>query len=150
LAEGRLLFDRSGLGMHYKTLARDVVAGSLEPMTEQQILSRRFLLTELLDDLADSESDLLQARWLMCSGLRFVVDTAFLWHRRWTPKDKWALEETEALDRGLASNVKVFLGAEGSEQVDVFEAMVKDVLGWMGGELREPWSRLPEAVSEMQ
>jgi hypothetical protein len=151
LADGQLLFDRSGLGAHYRALAAEVVAAGLEPMTEGQILSRRFLLTELLDDLVDCRGDPVQARWLMTTGLNFVVETAFLWNRRWTPKGKWALVEIEALDGRLASAVGGYLNAkELQQQLTTFETMVAYVLAQIGGELREPWSRTPEAVPDVE
>jgi len=40
----------------------------------------------MLDDVADCAADADQARWLMMTGLDYVVETAFLWRRCWTPK----------------------------------------------------------------
>jgi len=151
LADGRLLFDRSGLGARYRSLAQDVVANGLEPMTPQQIHSRRFLLTELLDDVADCADDPALALWLMATGLSFLVETAFLWHRQWTPKGKRALTEIKDLDPGLAQRCDDFLTAtDREEQRAAFEAMVACVLAPLGGELREPWARPPESVLQTE
>lgn len=151
LADGRLLFDRSGLGVRYRSLAQDVVARGLEPMTPQQIHSRRFLLTELLDDVADCADDPALALWLMATGLSLLVDTAFLWHRQWTPKGKRALTEIKALDPVLAQQCDDFLMATGYEaQRAAFEAMVARVLAPLGGELRESWTRPPQQVPQTQ
>ncbi len=147
LAGGRLLFDRSGLGARYQALARQVVDRGLEPLTGRQVLSRRFLITELLDDLADCDNDTGQARWLMMTGLDYVVETAFLWRRRWTPKGKRALAEIQALDPELAGLCRAFLRAAGlPDQLAAFTALAACVLAPLGGELREPWARPPEAV----
>jgi hypothetical protein len=151
LADGRLLFDRSGLGAHYRSLAQDVVAKGLEPMTPQQIHSRRFLLTELLDDVADCVDDPAVGLWLMATGLSFVVETAFLWHRQWTPKGKRALIAIQELDPGLAQQCHDFLmAADHASQRAAFEAMVARVLTPLGGELRESWTRPPEQVPQME
>ncbi len=147
LADGQLLFDRNDLGARYQALAQEVVTQGLEPITRPQIRSRRFLLTELLDDLADCADDPSQARWLMDTSLAFVVETAFLWHRQWTPKSKRAMAEIEALDPALAGLCHGFLAATDlSGQRAVFEKLVAHVLGPLGGELREPWTRPPEPV----
>jgi hypothetical protein len=151
LADGRLLFDRSGLGAHYRSLAQDVVAKGLEPMTPQQIHSRRFLLTELLDDVADCADDPAVALWLMATGLSFVVETAFLWHRQWTPKGKRALVAIQELDTVLAQQCRDFLmAADPGSQRAAFEAMVARVLAPLGGELRESWTRPPEQVPQIE
>lgn len=148
MADGQLLFDRTDLGAHYRALAQAVVARGLEPMTEPQIRSRRFLLTELLDDVADCCDDPAQARWLMAGGLSYAVETAFLWHRRWTPKGKRALPEIEALDPVLAGLCRDFLVADGlPAQLAIFESLVAYLLAPLGGEMREPWTRPPEHVA---
>jgi hypothetical protein len=148
LAEGQLLWDRSGLGAHYQARAAEVVARGLEPMSEPQIRSRRFLLTELVDDAADCAGEPAQQRWLMMTGLSFAVETAFLWQRRWTPKGKRAIEEIEALDPELARLCTDLLKpSDVDTQRTVFEAMVRYVLAPLGGELRGPWARLPEPVA---
>jgi hypothetical protein len=148
LADGQLLFDRSGLGTHYQALAQDVVCKGLSPMSTPEIRSRRFLLTELLDDVSDCTADPAQARWLMDTGLAFVVETAFLWHARWTPKGKRALAEIEALDPMLSSLCLEFLEAtDCSAQQAAFGVLVAHVLAPLGGELREPWTRPPQKVS---
>lgn len=156
LATGWLLFDRSGLGGRYQELAQEVVERGLEAMTPPQVHSRRFLLTELLDDVADCSTDAAQARWLMAGGLAYAVETAFLWHRRWTPKGKRALAEIEALpalgnpgDPTLADLCRRLLAAtELAEQQASFAALVDHVLAPLGGEMREPWTRPPEPVPE--
>ena len=148
LAAGRLLFDRGGLGAHYQDLARQVVERGLEPLTDRQILSRRFTITEILDDVVDCAADADQARWLMMTGLDYVVETAFLWRRCWTPKGKRALAKVRALDPELAGHCQAFLGAVNlSEQLAGFRALAAHVLAPLGGELREPWARPPEAVA---
>jgi len=147
LASGQLLLDRSGLGDQYQRLAQEVIDRGLEPMTQPLIRSRRFLLTELLDDLADCRNDPAQARWLMADGLPYAVETAFLWHQRWTPKGKRALAEIEALDPALAGLCRELLVAtELAVQRATFEALVVHVLAPLGGEMREPWTRAPEPV----
>jgi hypothetical protein len=147
LVDGQLLFDRHGLGAHYHALARAVVDQGLEPMTRPQVHSRRFLLTELLDDVDDCLAAPAQAHWLMATGLAFVVETAFLWHRRWTPKGKRALAEIEELDSELAGLSHTYLmAADLPAQRAAFRALVSYVLAPLGGELREPWSRPPELV----
>ena len=148
LAAGRLLFDRGGLGAHYQVLACKVVERGLEPLTDRQILSRRFLITEMLDDVADCAADAEQARWLMMTGLDYVVETAFLWRCRWTPKRKRALAEVRALDPELAGHCQAFLGGgDLPAQLAGFRALAAHVLAPLGGELREPWARPPEAVA---
>ncbi len=102
----------------------------------------------MLDDVADCAADADQARWLMMTGLDYVVETAFLWRRRWTPKGKRALAEVRALDPELAGHCQAFLGAvDLSEQLAGFRALAAHVLAPLGGELREPWARPPEAVA---
>jgi hypothetical protein len=151
MADGRLLFDRSGLGAHYRSLAQDVVAKGLEPMTPQQIHSRRFLLTELLDDVADCTDDPALARFLMATGLSFLVETAFLWHQRWTPKGKRALTEIKNLDPVWAQQCHDFLMAtDFASQWTAFEAMVARALAPLGGELREPWAAPPERLPQAE
>jgi hypothetical protein len=151
LADGRLLFDRSGLGARYRSLAQDVVAQGLEPMTPRQIHSRRFLLTELLDDVADCADDPALALWLMATGLSFLVETAFLWHRQWTPKGKRALTEIQELDPVLAGLCHDFLmETDHGSQRAAFEAMVACVLAPLGGELRESWTRPPDQVPQTE
>ena len=148
LADGQILFDRSGLGTHYQTLAEGVVREGLPPMSTPEIRSRRFLLTELLDDVSDCTAQPEQARWLMDTGLAYAVETAFLWHAQWTPKGKRALAEIEALDPVLAGLCLEFLdAADCSAQQTAFEALVAHVLAPLGGELREPWTRPPQEVS---
>jgi predicted nucleotidyltransferase len=147
LANGQLLLDRGGLGARYRSLAQDTVAAGLEPMSRPQIRSRRFLLTELLADVADCADDPPRARWLMDTGLAFVVETAFLWHQQWTPKGKRALAEIETLDPRLSTLCRDFLSATNpASEWSAFEQLVEHVLAPLGGELREPWTRPPEAV----
>lgn len=148
LAAGQLLFDRIGLGAHYQALAQTVVREGLTPISTPEIRSRRFLLTELLDDVSDCTAHPAQARWLMDTGLAFAVETAFLWHAQWTPKGKRALAEIEALDPVLSSLCLEFLeAADCSAQQAAFEALVAHVLAPLGGELREPWTRPPQQVA---
>lgn len=147
LADGQLLLDRHGLGAHFQSQAQEVIAAGLEPMSRPQIRSRRFLLTELLDDVSDCAEDPPRARWLMDTGLALVIETAFLWHQQWTPKGKHALTEIELLDPKLAVLCQDFLSAsEPPAQYSAFESLVAHVLAPLGGELREPWTRPPEAV----
>jgi hypothetical protein len=147
ISDGQLLFDRHGLGADYQTQARDVVKAGLAPMSTPQIRSRRFRLTELLDDIIDCADDPPQARWLMDTGLATVVETAFLWHQHWTPKGKRALAEIETLDPSLAALCHDFLAeTRFSAQCAAFQSLVTYVLEPLGGELREPWTRAPEAV----
>jgi hypothetical protein len=151
LAEGQLLLDRCGLGARYQSQAREVVAAGLEPMSRPQIQSRRWLLTELLDDVCDCAEDPPGARWLMDTGLALVVETAFLWHQQWTPKGKRALAEIQLLDPKLAVLCRDFLSAgDLPVQLSAFESLVAHVLAPLGGELREPWTRPPEAVPQPQ
>lgn len=147
LAAGRLLFDRHGLGEEYARRARAVIAGGLAPMALPQIRSRRFLLTEALDDVRDCGRDPAQARWLMNAELVFAVETAFLWHQQWTPKAKRALAEIHTLDEELGRLCDRYLTAtELADQQAAFEALVAHVLEPLGGELREEWTRPPELV----
>ncbi|MGD8398288.1 MAG: nucleotidyltransferase domain-containing protein [Anaerolineae bacterium] len=147
LAEGQLLFDRNGLGARYRGQARKVVEKGLAPMSRPQIRSRRFLLTELLDDVVDCAGCPARARWLMHTNLAYVVETAFLWHQQWTPKGKRALAEIGDLDPELADLCDAYLGAVTlREQQAAFEALVARVLVPLGGELRVPWTRPPEPV----
>jgi hypothetical protein len=147
LADGRLLLDRHGLGADYARRARDVIAAGLVPMSQPQIRSRRFLLTEALDDVRDCACNPAQARWLMNAELVFAVETAFLWRQQWTPKAKYALDEIHALDPELGRLCDLYLTAtELHDQQAAFEALVAHVLAPLGGELREAWTRPPEAV----
>ncbi len=147
LAEGRLLLDRRGVGAEYARRARDVIATGLAPMSSSQIHSRRFLLTELLDDVVDCVDRPAQARWLMQTGLALVVETAFLWHQQWTPKGKRALEEIHSLDPRLSALCEAYLDAtEPCEQRAAFETLVAHVLAPLGGDLRVPWTGQPEPV----
>ncbi|MBN1660452.1 MAG: nucleotidyltransferase domain-containing protein [Anaerolineae bacterium] len=147
LADGWLLFDRHGLGAEYMQRARDAIAAGLAPMSQPQIRSRRFLLTEALDDVRDCACNPAQARWLMNIELVFAVETAFLWHQQWTPKAKRALAEIHALDKDLGALCDQYFDAtELCYQQAAFEALVAHVLAPLSGELREEWTRPPEPV----
>lgn len=147
IAEGQLLLDRHGLGAEYAQRAREVIAEGLAPMSRPEIRSRRFLLTELLDDVRDCETYPAQARWLMHANLAFVVETAFLWHQQWTPKSKRAIDQIHALDAQLGALCVAYLDAVAMcDQQAAFEALVAHVLAPLGGELREAWTRPPEPV----
>jgi len=131
LAEGVVVTDTGGLGAAFQAQMRDRLAAGPAPLTRAELDERRFVLTDLLDDLAGA-ADPGERAFVAWRALTEAARLALAAGRRWQGSGKWLLRELRYLDAGLADRVVAALDDPARAY-----AVGREVLDRVGGPLWE-------------
>lgn len=107
-ATGELLLDRSGAGAELVALGRELWAAGPKPLTEWQVATWRYRLTDLAQDLEDVLQDGATARMLAGLLVPRALDAYCELHRVWGDKPKRLIARIRELDPALAEMVLDF------------------------------------------
>lgn len=147
-AEGLVLFEREGAAARVKQHARETLAegpGALGPATVE---SRRYTLTDALDDLADA-ADVVERLAVAGVVLSTAADLLFDHRRAWTGGGKWLPRRLLLADpeQGGALLDGYRRLCEHGEPEDFADAAA-EILALAGGPLREGYARTWRADAE--
>lgn len=135
-AEGRVLLSDGGAAERYADEARAVLAAGPEPPTAEMLDLRRYLLTDLLDDLRGC-ADESELAYLAAGLLTAASELVLLAENRWSGGGKWLPRRLSEVDPHLPRRLVVALRAAVQGNRDLLEAVVLDVLQRAGGPLTE-------------
>ncbi|WP_404952899.1 nucleotidyltransferase domain-containing protein [Streptomyces sp. 147326] len=149
-ADGLVLSERDGAASCIKRRAEDALRegpGALAPATVE---SRRYALTDALDDLADA-TDVVERLAVAGVVLNTAADLLFDHHRAWTGGGKWLPRRLLQADpqRGGALLDGYCRLCENGESEDLADAAA-EILILAGGPLREGYARTWHAAAEPQ
>ncbi|GAA2991168.1 nucleotidyltransferase domain-containing protein [Actinokineospora diospyrosa] len=140
--EGVLLVDSGGAGGRIREEARARLAAGPPPLTEVDIDDRRYMITDLLDDLAGSpdrdEAVFIANRLLTATG-EFVLGL----RRRWQSHGKWLHRRLREADPRLCADLLLgyrLLVHAGDRSG--FTRVVESVLDQAGGRLLTGYRRV--------
>lgn len=140
-AEGIILKDQHNFAQDLREKAIVILEQGPDPLTSQEIDTYRYVITDLLDDFADSKSyeeSLFIAYDLGAKAGEFLL----AYNRKWIGERKWLYRALQNLDRELADHLvdglKRFYQT-GSK--DGLVEIVIRVLDPVGGKLYEGYSR---------
>jgi hypothetical protein len=103
-ADGVILADTDGSGQAVREQALAVLAAGPPPLEAGELDSRRYGLTDLLDDLAGS-SDPGETAIICWNVLREAAELALLLDGCWLGSGKWLLRELRAAEPRLADEL---------------------------------------------
>ncbi|WP_194827532.1 nucleotidyltransferase domain-containing protein [Nocardia sp. XZ_19_231] len=138
IAHSHLLHDADGSGARLRESYANRLALGPDPLTDQELRSARYRITDLLDDLIGSKDP---AERLMIAATLWQVtaDLLLTGNKRWTGGGKWLHRELDTFDRITGTSyAHVLAGAVESVAADVIEPMVDAVteaLDRFGGRL---------------
>jgi predicted nucleotidyltransferase len=140
-AEGLVLSERDGAAARVKQHAQDVLRegpGALAPATVE---SRRYALTDALDDLADA-ADIVERLAVAGVVLSTAADLLFDHRRAWTGGGKWLPRRLTQADPELGGALLDGYRhlCEHGEPEDFADAAA-EILALAGGPLREGYAR---------
>ncbi|MGZ9928611.1 nucleotidyltransferase domain-containing protein [Streptomyces sp. NC-S4] len=149
-AEGLVLFERNGAAAALKRRAEDALRkgpGAQDPATVE---SRRYALTDALDDLADT-SDAVERLAVAGVVLGTAADLLFDHHRAWAGGGKWLPRRLLQADpeHGGALLDGYRRLCESGEPEDLADAAAQ-ILVLVGGPLREGYARTWHSAAERQ
>lgn len=101
-ATGELLLDRSGVGAELAALGRELWAAGPKPLTEWQIATWRYRLTDLAQDLEDVLGEESTARLLAGLLVPRALEAYCELNRVWGDKPKRLVARVRELDSELA------------------------------------------------
>jgi hypothetical protein len=111
-----------------KALARDILNSGPPPLNDEDLLARRYHISELIDDMREprSRQDLVAVAALVYSEL---ADYYFRSHRTWTGSGKAILKRMKSRDPGLARKFadafeSVFTGGQTAGVIALAEEML--------------------------
>jgi hypothetical protein len=108
--------------------ARTLAAGP-DPLSDAELASRRYLLTDLLDDLTHA-ADRGERAVIATIAWITIAEQALAMAAHWTGSGKWLLRELRDLDAELADR-----WLEARDDPDAIAALIRLVLGNHGGPL---------------
>jgi hypothetical protein len=135
-AEGRVLLSDGGAAERYADEALAVLEGGPEPLPADMLDLKRYLLTDLLDDLRGC-ADEVELAYLAAGLVTAASEFVLLAGNRWSAGGKWLPRRLAEIDPGLAGRLVVAQRAALNGNSDLLEAAVLDVLQRAGGPLTE-------------
>jgi hypothetical protein len=138
VGESIVLLDADGRGTELAQRMREEVAAGPRPLSEEELASQRYLVSDLVDDLVGARDD--DERLAITLGLFAAVgDLALTGRRRWTGSGKGLLRELRRLDRDegttLAADLAAATRLAGAGAVDELVRLAGAVLAPHGGRL---------------
>ncbi|WP_157573672.1 nucleotidyltransferase domain-containing protein [Nocardia jejuensis] len=133
-----VLLDADGSGAHFRESYAKQLASGPDPLTDNELRSARYRITDLLDDLIGSE-DPAERLMIATTVWHAAADLLLIGNRLWTGSGKWLHRELAAFDRTagtayaetLANAVASVVSGADEPMVDV----VTEVLDLFGGRL---------------
>ncbi|GAA2484729.1 nucleotidyltransferase domain-containing protein [Streptomyces gobitricini] len=138
---GLVLVDRNGEARHVRRLAEADLREGPPPLAPGAVETRRYGLTDALDDLADT-SDTIERLAVAGLVVNSAADLLCDHHQAWLGSGKWLprrLMEADAR-RGAALLRGHLHSCEAGDPTALFEA-ASEILGLVGGPLREGYRR---------
>jgi hypothetical protein len=139
--EGRILFELDGEATEAKTTAaRDLRQGPA-PLDEASVETKRYHLTDTLDDLTDCRDDI-ERLIVAATGLTLACDLLGNHHGAWIGTGKWLPRRAAAADpRRAAALFDGYQHLARTTDPDPLIIAVTDVLNLTGGAIREGYQR---------
>jgi hypothetical protein len=126
--------DADGSGQRWQAALGERLAAGPDPLPAEDLASERYMITDLLDDLAGA-----------CDPGERTVIAAVLWermerlwlagHRRWTGSGKWLLRELRSADLATADRMLGALHAALAGGTDDLILLADEILAPFGGRL---------------
>ncbi|MEU6589607.1 nucleotidyltransferase domain-containing protein [Streptomyces sp. NPDC046881] len=147
-AEGLVLCERDGAATRIKQHAEDALREGPGALASATVESRRYVLTDALDDLADA-ADVVERLAVANVVLGTAADLLFDHRRAWTGSGKWLprrlLEADPEHGGALLDGYRRL--CENGEPEDFADAAM-GILTLVGGPLREGYARTWRAAAE--
>ncbi|MFC8566199.1 nucleotidyltransferase domain-containing protein [Streptomyces sp. NPDC057245] len=131
-AAGLLLFDTDGLGARLAAHARKLTAAGPPPASAEEIDDRRYVITDLLDDLAGSD-DQSERLFIATELVRRTGELALAVAGTWDGGGKWLGRRLDAAAPGLSARLHHGLQEVLSGRAEPLVTAVDEVLGQAGG-----------------
>ncbi|MFD4352651.1 hypothetical protein ACFWPX_08825 [Nocardia sp. NPDC058518] len=143
IAHSHVLHDVDGSGARLRESYAKRLALGPDPLTDQELRSARYRITDPLDDLIGSK-DPAERLMIATTFWQATADLVLTGNRRWTGSGKWLHRELDAFDRSTGTAyAQVLASAVESVASDVIEPMVGAVakaLDRFGGRLFDGYS----------
>lgn len=140
IGHSHVLLDADGSGARLQESYAKQLASGPDPLTDRELRSARYRLTDLLDDLIGSE-DPAERLMIATTVWHAAADLLLTGNRRWTGSGKWLHRELGAFDRAAgATYANTLANAVGSVASGEIEPTVNagtEVLDLFGGRLFE-------------
>lgn len=138
--EGVIIRD-DGFAATLKKEAQEWYDRGPAPLTEEEILKNRYLITDLLDDLEGTERED-EALWIVNSLFPLAARFVMRFNRHWTGDGKWMFRRLQQLDRERAQKyVKMFEKYYLTRQKEPLIAFLKEWIRPCGGRLFAGYSQ---------
>jgi hypothetical protein len=135
-AEGRILLSVEGAAERYADEAKALLEEGPKPPSAELLELRRYLLTDLLDDLRGC-TDEVELAYLAGGLVTAASELVLLLANRWTGGGKWLPRRLAEVDSDLPGRLVEAQRAAFSGERDLLEGVVLDVLRRAGGPLTE-------------
>lgn len=133
-ADGALLFDTDGVGARIKAHAESLVAAGPPPTPFEEIESRRYALTDLLDDLAGC-TDPGELLFICTEIARHTAELVLAVHNTWNGGGKWLARRLDETAPGLSTRLHNTVRQALEGRTAPLAAAVDEVLDQAGGRL---------------
>ncbi|NUS43837.1 MAG: nucleotidyltransferase domain-containing protein [Mycobacteriaceae bacterium] len=138
IAHSHVLHDADGSGTRLREFYAKQLSMGPDPLTDQELRSARYRITDLLDDLIGSK-DRAERLMIATTLWQATADLVLTGNRRWTGSGKWLHRELDAFDRSTGTaHAHALSSAVESVAAGVIEPMVDAVteaLDQFGGRL---------------
>ncbi|MGW8777214.1 nucleotidyltransferase domain-containing protein [Streptomyces sp. NPDC055796] len=138
-ADGMLLVDADGLGASLREEARKRWAAGPPPLSDRERDHRRYMLTDLLDDLRGC-ADPAERVYLVAHMLQRASELVLLVGGHWLGRGKWLSRRLAAADPGLHGALSEAAARAIAGDATAFAAVVAEVLDLAGGPLWDGYS----------
>jgi hypothetical protein len=131
ITDGAILHDRDGSAGQIRERAGSVLAAGPLPLSRDELDLRRYVLTDLLDDLAGS-TDPEETAFICWYVIVATAELALLVAGSWLGGGKWLPRELRATDPALAAGLLAAIGDPAG-----LTTLAEEVLSRAGGRLWE-------------
>lgn len=100
MCTGVILRNRCGIADAVKAEAQALIDRGPEPLTQAELDGRRYMLTDLLDDLIGSDKPI-ETPFIAAKLLEDSIDLLLAVNGHWSGRSKWLARALEALDPDL-------------------------------------------------
>ncbi|MCB0201041.1 MAG: nucleotidyltransferase domain-containing protein [Anaerolineae bacterium] len=135
VCEGIVVCDRDGLAGQLKEEACALLAAGPAPLTEQELASARYFISDLMDDLIDARPD--ETPFIAWELAQNATNLILDWRRQWRGRGKWLLRALRHCDPALADRLAAALHEATNGDTTLLTAFADDALALAGGRLWE-------------
>jgi hypothetical protein len=136
-AEGIVLRDRDGLADGIRTQALGILERGPDPLTLDEIVARRYAVTDMLDDFLGSDSPV-ETVFIATEMAAAATDLILSYHQQWIGRGKWVLRALQRFDPKLADQLGHALTSyQRSHDKEHLVRFVDRALDLVGGRLFE-------------